>query len=230
MKYSAETIASYIDAAVLSPQLSDEEARAQMQLAIDAKCKTVCVSPCWLDMAIELCHGTETKASVVLGFPHGNQTSATKVSEARDTMLRSPIEVDMVGNIGLIRSGAMKEYESEVRAVAEVIHDGGARLKVIFETSQLTVEQIAEATHACVRAGADFVKTSTGFTGGGATEEAVRAMLHAADGRIEVKASGGIRNYETAVRYLEMGCTRLGVGAGSLKAILSGSGVVGEGY
>jgi len=230
MRYGAETIALFIDAAVLAPQLSDEEARAQTLLAIEAKCKTVCVRPCSLSIAIELCCGTETKASVVLGFPHGDQTTETKVAEARDTMRRRPFEVDMVGNIGMIRSGAMEAYESEVRAVAEAVHGGGARLKVILETSQLTVEQITEATRACVRAGADFVKTSTGFTGGGATEEAVRAMLAAADRKIEVKASGGIRNYETAVRFLEMGCTRLGVGVGSLDAILAGSGVTGSGY
>ena len=230
MRYNAETIASFIDAAVLAPQLSFDEARAQTLQAIEAKCKTVCVRPCSLDMTTELCRGTETKVSVVLGFPHGDQTTETKVAEARDTMRRRPFEVDMVGNIGLVRSGAMEVYESEVRAVAEAVHDGGARLKVILEISQLTSEQIAEATRACIRAGADFVKTSTGFTGGGATIEAVQTMLAAADGKIEVKASGGIRSYEEAVGFIEMGCTRLGVGVGSLKAILSGGGLAGEGY
>ena len=136
----------------------------------------------------------------------------------------------MVGNICMVRSGAMEAYETEVRAVADVVHGSGARLKVILETSQLTREQIAEATRACIRAGADFVKTSTGFTGGGATIEAVQTMLDAADGKIEVKASGGIRSYEAAVRFIEMGCTRLGVGVGSLDAILFGGGVAGEGY
>lgn len=230
MQYSAETMASFIDAAVLAPQLSDDEARAQMIAAIEAKCKTVCVRPCSLPMAVALCQNTKTKASVVLGFPHGDQTTATKVFEARDTMQLRPVEVDMVGNIGMIRSGAMEAYEAEVRAVAEVVHEGGARLKVIFEISQLTIEQLKEATRACIRAGADFVKTSTGFTGGGATEEAVRAMLSEADGKIEVKASGGIRSYETAARFLQMGCTRLGVGTGGLSAILSGGGLAGEGY
>ena len=230
MQYSAKKIASLIDAAVLAPQLSDEEARAQTMQAIDAKCLTVCVRPCSLDMTTELCAGTKTKVSVVLGFPHGDQTTETKVAEARDTMQWRPFEVDMVGNIGMIRSGAMAAYESEVRAVAEVVHGGGARLKVILETSQLSSEQIAEATRACIRAGADFVKTSTGFTGGGATTEAVETMLAVADGNIEVKASGGIRSYEDAVRFIEMGCTRLGVGVGSLGAILSGGGLSGEGY
>lgn len=223
-------LASYIDAAVLAPQLSDEEARVQTQTAIDCKCKTVCVRPSSLDMAIRMCEGQETKASVVLGFPHGDQTTAVKVAEARDTMRLAPYEVDMVGNIGMARSGRWAAYEAEVRAVAEVVHQGGARLKVIFETSQLTAEEIKEATRACVRAGADFVKTSTGFTGGGATEEAVAAMLEAADGKIEVKASGGIRDANKAAMFIAMGCTRLGVGATSVESIIAGSGVNADGF
>lgn len=230
MIYDANNVASYIDAAVLAPQLSDEEARAQTQQAIDLKCKTVCVRPCSLDMAAGMCERQETKVSVVLGFPHGDQTTAVKVAEAKDTMLRHPYEVDMVGNIGMIRSGDFTAYEAEVRAVTEVVHAGGARLKVIFETSQLSRAEIMEATHACIRAGADFVKTSTGFTGEGATDEAVQAMLEAADGKIEVKASGGIRDLQKAIHFLEMGCTRLGVGALSVKAIMEGGGVQGRGY
>lgn len=230
MTYDVSNVAAYIDAAVLAPQLSDEEARVQTQLAIDQKCKTVCVRPCSLDMAVAMCEGQETKVSVVLGFPHGDQTTETKVAEANDIMLRHPYEVDMVGNIGMIRSGRFAAYEAEVRVIADVVHAGGARLKVIFETSQLSRDEIMEATRTCIRAGADFVKTSTGFTGEGATEEAVQAMLEAADGKIEVKASGGIRDYQKAIRYLEMGCTRLGVGVGSVKGIVSGGGVEGKGY
>lgn len=227
-KYS--NIPAYIDAAVLAPQLSDEEARQQTQLAIDYGCKTVCVRPSSLDMAVRMCAGTDTKPSVVLGFPHGDQTTTVKVAEARNTMQLRPFEVDMVNNIGMIRSGRWVDYECEIRSVAEVVHRDSARLKVILETSQLTREEIIEATRACIRAGADFVKTSTGFTGGGATIEAVQAMLEAADGKIEVKASGGIRDAERAAMFLEMGCTRLGVGATSVAAIAAGSGVKGEGY
>lgn len=230
MNQSKRNLAAYIDAAVLGPHLSDAEAREQTKIAIDAGCKTVCVRPCSLDMAVEMCAGQETRPSVVLGFPHGDQTTATKVAEARDTMRLAPVEVDMVNNIGMVRSGRWTDYEAEVRAVGEVVHAGGAKLKVILETSQLTREEIMDATRACIRAGADFVKTSTGFTGGGASEEAVAAMLEAADGRIEVKASGGIRDAERANMFLAMGCTRLGVGATSVPAIMAGSGVDGEGY
>ena len=230
MDHAAKNLAQYIDAAVLAPNLSDAEARAQTQVAIDHGCKTVCVRPCSLDMAVAMCAGQVTKPSVVLGFPHGDQTTAAKVAEARDTMGLSPFEVDMVNNIGMVRSGNWAAYEAEIQAIAEVVHGGGARLKVILETSQLTREEIMDATRACVRAGADFVKTSTGFTGEGATQEAVAAMLEAAAGRVEVKASGGIRDAAKARLFLEMGCTRLGVGVSSVPALAAGGGVEGEGY
>lgn len=223
-------LAAYIDAAVLAPQLSDEEAREQTQLAIDYRCKTVCVRPSSLEMATEMCRGQETQPSVVLGFPHGDQTTAVKVAEARDTMRLRPLEVDMVNNIGMARSGRWAEYEAEVRAVTEIVHDGGAKLKVILETSQLSVDEIKEATRACIRAGADFVKTSTGFTGGGASEEAVLAMLAAAEGKIEVKASGGIRDANKAAMFLSMGVTRLGIGAASVPGIIAGAGVNADGF
>lgn len=230
MPFDAKNLAAYIDAAVLAPQLSDEEARKQTQTAIDYACKTVCVRPCSLAATIAMCQGKVTRPSVVLGFPHGDQTTAVKVAEAKDTMALKPFEVDMVGNIGMLRSGNFAAYEAEVRAVAEVVHQGGARLKVIFETSQLTREEIISGTKACIQAGADFVKTSTGFTGEGATLEAVEAMLEAAGGKIEVKASGGIRDAAKAMQYLSMGCTRLGVGVSSVAAIVAGGKAGGEGY
>ena len=230
MNIESIQLADYIDAAVLAPQLSDEEARQQTQTAIDYKCKTVCVRPSSLETATQMCAGQVTQPSVVLGFPHGDQTTAVKVAEARDTMQHKPLEVDMVNNIGMVRSGRWDEYEAEIRAVTEVVHEGGAKLKVIFETSQLTREEIMEATRACIRAGADFVKTSTGFTGGGASEEAVMAMLEAADGKIEVKASGGIRDANKALMFLAMGVTRLGIGATSVPGIVAGAGVNGDGF
>ena len=230
MGHKPTQIAAAIDAAVLAPELSAAEARAQTQIAIDCGCKTVCVRPCSLADAVRQCEGTATRASVVLGFPHGAQTTAAKVAEARDTMLKKPVEVDMVGNIGMLRGGNFSAYEAEVRAVAEVVHAGGAGLKVILEISTLTRDEIVEATHACIRAGADFVKTSTGFTGGGATVEAVAAMLEAAEGKIQVKASGGIRDAKTAQMYLQMGVTRLGVGVSSVPAIVAGGSVGGDGY
>lgn len=230
MDMKFDNLAEYLDAAVLAPGLSDEEARAQTQIAIDHQCKTVCVRPCSLEAATKMCEGQVTRPSVVLGFPHGDQTTETKVAEAKDTMRHAPLEVDMVGNIGMLRSGRYAAYADEVRAIAQVVHAGGAKLKVIFETSQLDREQIMEATRACIRAGADFVKTSTGFTGEGATAEAVQAMVEAAEGKIEVKASGGIRDAEKARMFLAMGATRLGVGVSSVPTLIAGGAVSGEGY
>ncbi len=215
-------IASYFDAAVLKPQYNEAEVRAEIQNAIDHQSYSVCVRPCDLPIATEMTKGTATKVSVVLGFPHGDQTTAVKVFEAKDTMQYHPTDVDMVNNIGWIRSGKWDLYEDEVRQVAAVVHAGGANLKVIFEISQLTVDEIKAATKACVRAGADFVKTSTGFTGTGASEEAVAAMLEAGEGKISVKASGGIRDYARAKMFVEMGCKRLGVGSTSVTPICEG--------
>ncbi len=227
---NAKQLALTLDAAVLAPNLTPDEARAQIMTAIENECKTVCVRPCDLALAASLCKGQVTQASVVLGFPHGDQSTETKIAEAKDTMRHKPAEVDMVNNIGWARAGAWDLYEKEIAAIAQIVHAGGALLKVILETSQLTEDDIAGATRACVRAGADFVKTSTGFTGPGATVEAARVMLKAAEGRAQVKASGGIRNTEAALAYLEMGCTRLGVGVGSVTALLSGEALQGDGY
>jgi deoxyribose-phosphate aldolase len=130
----------------------------------------------------------------------------------------------MVVNYGFIRSERWDLVERDIRAVSEVTRERAGLLKVILETSELTKEQITRATECAVAAQADYVKTSTGFAGGGATVEAVQAMLEAADGRIEVKASGGIRDLAQAKAYIDMGVTRLGVGYPAVPAICTGAG------
>ena len=136
----------------------------------------------------------------------------------------------MVMNYAAARSGDWETVEKEIRAVVEEAHAKNVGVKVIFETSQLNVEQIYKGTEVCIAAGADFVKTSTGFNGEGATVESVKAMVDAAKGRIKVKPSGGIRNFETAKMYVEMGADRLGVGFGSCKPICEGVGSSKEAY
>ncbi|NLO38461.1 MAG: deoxyribose-phosphate aldolase, partial [Ruminiclostridium sp.] len=128
-------------------------------------------------------------------------------------------EIDMVANYGYIRSKLWDEVEKDIRAVSEVTRNAGILLKVILETSQLTVDEITQATECAIRAEADFVKTSTGFYGAGATPEAVEAMVKAARGRIQVKASGGIRNAEQAKLFLDLGASRLGNGYSSTPVI-----------
>ena len=131
-------------------------------------------------------------------------------------------EIDMVMNYGYARSGKWDEVKRGIEGVVKAAEKYHAGVKVIFESCELTVEEVKKATEVCIEAGADFVKTSTGFAASGASEEAVQAMLDASRGRIKVKASGGIRDFETAKRYVEMGVSRLGVGYSSTEAILKG--------
>ena len=136
----------------------------------------------------------------------------------------------MVMNYGYAKGGDWAVVEQEIRGVVEEAHKKGVLVKVIFETSQLTLDEVRKATRVCIAAGADFVKTSTGFNGTGATVEAVQAMLEEAQGRIKVKPSGGIRDYKTAKMYVDMGAARLGTGFSSCKALCEGGKAEGEGY
>ncbi len=223
-----EPINRYLDAAILKPELTRDEAVAAIEESIKWKTKTVCVRPCDIELAKSMCAGTETGVSCVLAFPHGCTTTAVKALEAKEYCRLGVDEIDMVANYGMIRSHRWDYVEADIRAVADACKVGGAGgakvpLKVIFETCHLTAEEIAKTTELCVAAGADFVKTSTGFSTGGATEEAVRVMLDAAKGRIKVKPSGGIRTREQALRYVEMGAHRLGTNYTASEALVSGS-------
>ena len=215
-------IARYLDAAILKPEMTPEQAEAAIRECIAYGAYTVCVRGCDIPLAKRLCDGTETKVSCVLDFPYGYGGAAAKRETARLYSALGVAEIDMVMNYGAARGGCWDVVGEEIRGVVEEAHAKGVGVKVIFETSQLDDTQIRRATEVCIAAGADFVKTSTGFNGGGATVEAVRAMLETAQGRIKVKPSGGIRNYETAKMYVDMGVDRLGVGYTSCKPICDG--------
>lgn len=222
-------IARYFDAAILKPEMTPEQVEAAIRECISYNSYSVCVRGCDIDLAVKLTAGTDTCVSCVLDFPYGYSGVETKRAAAADYASRGVKDIDMVMNYGAARGGAWDVVEAEVRAVVEEAHKKGVIVKVIFETSQLTLEEIARATEVCIAAGADFVKTSTGFNGSGATVEAVKTMLDTAKGRIKVKPSGGIRNYETAKMYVDMGADRLGIGYGSCKIIADG-GVSKENY
>jgi len=212
----------YLDHAVLVPQMTRDEAVASIQLGIDYQVKTVCVRPCDIDLAVAMCRGTQTSVSCVLGFPHGTTCRESKAAEAALYCEKGVAEIDMVANYGWIRSGLWDEARSDIKAVVDVAHEHHVLVKVIFETSQLTLEQVAKATEISIEAGADFVKTSTGFNGEGASEEMVACMLKTAHGRIKVKPSGGIRDAARAKLFIEMGAERLGVNGSSTPAICDG--------
>lgn len=217
-------ISRYLDHAVLKPDMTQEEAKAAIQLGIDHQVKTVCVRPCDIDMALEMCRGTQTQVSCVLDFPHGCGGGEAKELLAGIYADKGVVEIDMVMNYGLARSGMWDALGDEIQRVVRQAHQRGVGVKVIFETSELTLEQIEKATQVCIDAQADFVKTSTGFSKHGATREAVEAMVRVARGRIKVKPSGGIRDYATARKYVQMGAQRLGVGYGATAPICTGEG------
>lgn len=205
----------YLDHAVLKPEMTEQEVREAIQLGIDYEVATVCVRPCDIELAQQMCKGTRTEVICVMDFPHGTGGVAAKEALAAIYAKQGVKEIDMVMNYGYARSGLWDKVADEVRRVVYQAHACNVGVKVIFETSQLTAEQIKKGVEVCIEAGADFVKTSTGFYGEGATMDSVQAMIDAAQGRIKVKPSGGIRDVATAEKYIEMGAERLGAGAAS---------------
>lgn len=214
-----EPLARYLDAAALRPEMTRDEVAAAIQTAIQYECATICVRPCDIDMAIRQCAGTATGVSCVLAFPHGSASRRAKLLEAEDSARPGVVEIDMVANYGLLRSGQDADAAAEIRDIAALCHARGIGLKVILETALLTEAEIRRGVALAIDAKADFVKTSTGFASGGASEAAVRVMLEAAQGRIAVKASGGIRDRAQAMRYIDMGCLRLGVNAAGVTGL-----------
>ncbi|MEZ5278089.1 MAG: deoxyribose-phosphate aldolase [Opitutaceae bacterium] len=214
-----EPINRYLDAAILLPETTRAEMEKAVRACLELDVFSVCVRPCDIGRALALCEGSTTAVCVVLGFPHGAQLSSSKVDEARRYIAAGVDEIDMVANYGWARSGLWDEVRADIAGVAEVTRAAGVPLKVIFETAHLDPEMIGRLVEVSIEAGADFVKTSTGFNGTGATEEAVELMLRTAAGRIKVKPSGGIRDRARAETFVRMGVHRLGVNWSSCVAI-----------
>jgi deoxyribose-phosphate aldolase len=222
---SVEELAAYIDQSVLKPEFTQDDIRKYIAEGIDYHCKTVCINPASIDIARELCRGTNTGICVVCDFPFGLSTTASKVKQAEEICKNRDVEdLDVVSNYGWIRSGKWKELEVEIKAVTDVAHNYGSLIKVIFETDALALDEVKKATEIACLAGTDFVKTSTGFyTGGsskGATPEVIQAMLDTAKGRCKVKGSGGIRNQADFFRLIDMGVDRMGIGYRSTPVVL----------
>ena len=220
----------YLDHAILKPEMTRAEVVDAIELGLRYAVYTVCVRPCDIAIAAEMCAGSTTGVSCVLAFPHGDTLSAVKSDEARRYIDAGANEIDMVVNYGYIRSGLWDEVTADIAAVTGVARPAGVPVKVIFETAQLSIDEIRRGTECAIGAGADFVKTSTGFGGDGATEEGVRAMLETAAGRIKVKPSGGIRDRARAEMFIAMGAHRIGNGYSSTAAICGESGAAGDGY
>jgi len=214
-----KNLASYLDVAILKPELTDRDVDEALELCLPYQPCTFCVRPSDIPRVQPICREHRIGVCVVLGFPHGAQLSCSKADEAQRYLELGVDEIDMVCNIGWVRSGDWGKVRSDIAAVSVFTRPAGVPLKVIFETCFLSDDEIRSLVDAAVDAHADFVKTSTGFNGEGAQVEQVNVMLEAANHRIQVKPSGGIRNREQAETLIKMGATRLGVGFSSVPAI-----------
>ena len=218
MAHSIETlterdIAKTIDHSLLRPELDDAAIEAGCRLAARYDVKAVCVRPVDVRRATTLLADTDVLVAATVGFPHGNHLTETKVLEARRALEDGACELDMVLQIAALKSGRDADVEADIRAVAEIAHAAGAIVKVIFENAYLTDDEKVRACRLAEAAGADFVKTSTGFAPGGATHDDLRLMRANTSPRIEVKAAGGVRTLDALLAVMELGVTRIGATA-----------------
>ena len=202
----------YIDHTILKATASSADVQKLCEEAIEYEFYSVCVNGCYVADAKHLLQGTDVKVTAVVGFPLGAMTTASKVFEAKEAIENGASEIDMVINVAKLKDGEFDYVENEIRLIKEAIGDNV--LKVIIETCYLTDEEKVKACELSLVAKADFVKTSTGFGTGGATYEDVKLMKSVVGDNAKVKASGGVRDKETAQKYVDLGAERLGTSSG----------------
>ncbi|WP_243521633.1 deoxyribose-phosphate aldolase [Bacillus pseudomycoides] len=205
-------IAKLIDHTVLKPNTIKEDVMKVLEEAKKYNFASVCINPTWVKLAAEELAGHDVDVCTVIGFPLGANTTETKVFETKDVIAKGATEVDMVVNVGALKDGDNEFVENDIRAVVQAAK-GKALVKVIIETCLLTDEEKVRACELSVKAGADFVKTSTGFSTGGATAEDIALMRKTVGANVGVKASGGVRTREDAEKMIEAGASRIGASA-----------------
>ncbi|HUG46970.1 MAG TPA: deoxyribose-phosphate aldolase [Candidatus Limnocylindria bacterium] len=206
-------VAKTIDHSLLRPELDDQFIEDNCRLAADYDVASVTCRPVDVARAASLLAGTDVKVGTVVGFPHGSHLTDTKVFETQRALADGAREVDMVINIGALKSGRDAEVMADIAAVVDVAHEGGAIVKVIFENAYLTADEIVRACRLSEAAEADFVKTSTGFAASGATHEDLRLMRASVSPHVQVKAAGGVRTLDALLAVMELGVTRSGATA-----------------
>jgi deoxyribose-phosphate aldolase len=219
-------IAKMIDHTLLKPDATQQEIA---QLCFEARkygFASVCVNPTWVSLCAQLLQGSPVKVCTVIGFPLGATSSEAKAFETETAIRQGATEIDMVINIGALKARDLETVARDIRGVVNVAHAHGIIVKVIIETALLTDEEKTIASLIAKEAGADFVKTSTGFAGGGATVHDVELMRKAVGPQMGVKASGGVRTYEDAASMIKAGATRIGASAGV--KIIQGPGAAGS--
>ena len=205
-----EQLAKVIDHSLLRPELTEADILAGCELAARYQTATVCVKPCHVKLAAKALRNSTVKVSTTIGFPHGGHVTAIKVAEAQQAMDDGAVELDMVLNIGELRSGKADYVRDDIQAVCDAAHARSAKVKVILENAYLTDEQKVLACKLAEEAGADWVKTSTGFAPGGATLEDLRLMRRSVSEKVQIKAAGGVRTLPALLEVIDAGANRCG--------------------
>lgn len=209
------TLSKYIDHTYLKPFATEEDIKTRCREALKYGFASVCVNPCHVKLVAKELAGSDVHVCSVIGFPFGTHTTAVKLFETEGAISDGANEIDMVINIGKLLEGDEAYVEDEVKAITELCHSRGALLKVIIETCYLNEEQIAAMCRIVEAAGADFIKTSTGYGSRGASLEDIRLFNKYLKLPAKIKASGGIRTLEDAQAYIALGCQRLGTSNGT---------------
>ena len=222
---TVKELASYIDYSVLKPEFTEEQIIELTKDGVKLGCATICINPGYIELCTPYVEGTETGLCPVTDFPFGtisneSKTAQVEIAAGYDTVT----EIDVVANFGLIRSGEYEKVTADLKACADTAHKYGKELKVIFETDALTEEQIKKTCRCCMEAGADFVKTSTGFLTGyelrGAAPDVIQLMMDEVGEKCKIKGSGCIRTREHFLQLIDMGIDRMGVGYKSVPVVL----------
>jgi len=211
---SPRAIASLIDHTLLKPEAAEPDIARVCEEARRFGFASVCINPCWVPFAADTLAGAQSKVCTVIGFPLGANETAAKLCEAELALSHGAKELDMVQNVGALRSGQFDSVRDEIAELAKLCHSRGAILKVILETCLLTADEKIAACRLAAEAGADFVKTSTGFSTSGASVADVKLMRETVGQAIGVKASGGIRTLEILREMVAAGATRIGTSSG----------------
>lgn len=210
MDYTLKDIAKMIDHSLLQPKMVDAELIEGCNIAVKYDVASVCIKPYYVKETAKILKGSGVKTGTTIGFPHGGHVTAIKVAEAKQAMDDGSEELDMVANIGKVLSLDWDFVLEDIKAVVEAGHLGGAIVKVIFENCYLKDEHKIKLCEICGQAGADFVKTSTGYGDSGATIEDLKLMRQYSPPSVQVKAAGGIRTFDQALEVRAVGVTRIG--------------------
>jgi deoxyribose-phosphate aldolase len=210
MEYTFRDIAKMIDHALLNPSLTVDQLEQGIQTALKLDVASVCIMPFYLKRCTQLLKGSNVISGTTIGFPHGGQTTVAKIAEAKQALEEGGEELDMVVNISHAVSNSWDYVRSDIKAIMDVTHDHGKKVKVIFENCYLNDAQKIRLCEICGELGTDWVKTSTGFGPGGATIEDVTLMRKHSPPSVQIKAAGGIKNFDTVLAFRAMGVSRIG--------------------